>query len=128
MNPAYEFDELKVACNDSEKVFVWKPALTDASTHFGLTKMGDVLDFVANDGLEKKKFINSKPFELAPDPKPLVDAYEFYSDSKRGYFAFFFQPLTKKWNIKSFKLHEDGDDRFYLFANLGQFLSKADES
>lgn len=124
MNPEYDFDDLKAACGEKGKVTVWRPALRDAAEHFNLRKESDVLSFVANDGLEKKKYINTKPLEVAPDPKPPVDAYEFYSGERRGYFAFFFQPLTNIWNIKSFKPHSQGDDRYFPFADLGKLLGQ----
>jgi len=40
---------------------------------------------------------------LDADGMIYVDAYSFFSGSDFGYLAFYYQPLTNRWIIKSFK-------------------------
>ncbi len=130
--PEYKFEDLKLACHEKGKVILWNCAQSDASQYFNLRKLSNVLNFVANDGLEKLQHIDTRPLELPlkppVNPNPNVDAYQFYSGDLRGYMAFFFQPITKFWNIKSFKAHQDGDDRFHQLAGLAKFLNEKPKS
>ena len=45
----------------------------------------------------------------------MADAYNFYSGSIYGDIAFFYQPITKKWIIKSFKKNKNPDMRNWVF-------------
>jgi len=128
MDAAYNFEDFRIACEQETNVSVWKCAVDDARQYFNLRKQSEILRFIASGGLENRKHINTKPLEMnVPLPKPEVDAYEFYSNDKRGYFAFFFQPRTNVWAIKSFKLHDQGDDRFFPFANLESIVGKVEK-
>ena len=84
------------------------PVLKDATAGFNLRTTKAVLDFVANDGLENREFVNSKKWENNPDKNNpiIVDAYEFTTISRRGYIAFFKNATTQKWIIKSLHLSD----------------------
>jgi hypothetical protein len=102
--PTYNLDDFIMSCdNNPERIYMIGNALADAQNVFHLHTQPAVLKFIANNGLEKIKFINSKPWEKNPDPtvKIFVDAYEFMTGGILGYIAFF---RNKKgdWVIKSF--------------------------
>ncbi len=104
----YDVDAFLKACKGrkSSRVVVLKKAQNDAKNDFGLKTSGEILRFIANDGLEQLEFVNSKLWENNPDPsKPMiVDGYEFVSLMKRGYVAFMFNTITGYWTIKSFHI------------------------
>ena len=64
----------------------------------------EILEFIANDGLENIKFQNTNLFKKQPELT--VDAYEFRSGSLWGYISFGQNEKTKKWFIKSFHLSD----------------------
>lgn len=105
MTAAYDIQHLISACETGSVIFVTKAAQDDASAHFKLRTNSDVYAFIANGGLENLNHINTKEWENNPNPETeiMVDAYDFYSGKKQGYIAFFFNPKTQKWIIKSFK-------------------------
>ncbi|MGJ0516009.1 MAG: hypothetical protein ACR65O_09730 [Methylomicrobium sp.] len=109
MATAYDIDELIKACAQKNQVAVLNNAEKCARDDFGLNTKIAVLDFIASGGLETPHYINTKLWENNPDPATsiMVDAYSFYSGPKQGYIAFFFNPKTNKWLIKSFKLNKD---------------------
>jgi hypothetical protein len=113
MDAAYNPKDLITACcGGISQVTVLGKAQKCAQDDFGLNTQKAVLDFICNDGLENLQYINTKPWELNPDPTLiLVDAYGFYSGQKQGYIAFFFSTKTNKWLIKSFKLNKDSMPR-----------------
>lgn len=88
-----------------------------AKSDFNLSTQEGVLSFIGNGGLESPCAINTKQWENNPDPNNpiMVDAYDFYSGSIYGYIAFFYQPTTKKWIIKSFKKNSEPDTRNLAF-------------
>ena len=92
-------------------------AMATAESDFNINTQEGVLGFIGNGGLESPCFINTKQWENNPDSKNLimVDAYDFYSGSIYGYIAFFYQPTTKKWIIKSFKKNSEPDTRNLAF-------------
>lgn len=106
------------------KVFVMKGAMKTAESDFNLSQMQGVVDFIANGGLENPSFINEKEWANNPNKeiKIMVCAWSFFSGMKYGYLAFFYQPLTKKWNIKSFKLNQNLDPRNLAFKGLQGIL------
>lgn len=126
--PTHNMDDFLKACAEgTQKVFVHKGAMETAKSDFNLMTQERVLQFVGDDGLEKPSFINSKPWENNPDPAtPIqVDAWGFFSGLLHGYIAFFFQPKTKKWNIKSLKKNTDSDPRnLALKDGLKKLLEK----
>jgi len=120
-------DFLKACTEGTQKVFVHRGAMETARSDFNLNTQERVLRFVGNDGLEKPTFINSKQWENNPDSStPIqVDAWAFFSGLLHGYIAFFFQPKTKKWNIKSLKKNTESDPRnLALHGPLTKFLAK----
>lgn len=106
MKPTYKLNNLISACiKGVSKAYISKGAMETARSDFNLNTQDSVLGFIGNSGLESPSFINSNPWENNPNPENLimVDAYSFYSGSLYGYIAFFYQPETKRWIIKSFK-------------------------
>ena len=57
----------------------------------------------------------------------MVDEYEFHTGKKLGYLAFFFQPVTGLWNIKSFKLNQQPDTRNFAFDVLKKLIEDKGE-
>ena len=103
--PYYDFSDFEKACReDKAGVIPINNVLKDAADYFNLRTKSDLLDFIANSGLEELNFINKKKWENNPNKKNkiIVDAYEFRSMCKLGYIAFMYNPKTKKWIIKSF--------------------------
>lgn len=113
MATAYDLKELIKACAESNQVVVLSKAEKCAREDFGLNTKKAVLDFIANEGLENPRLLNTKLWEKNPDPTCviMVDAYSFYSGPKQGYIAFLFSTITQKWLIKSFKLNRDSMPR-----------------
>jgi hypothetical protein len=102
--PAYDLADFITCCgNNPEMVYMIDNALADAQNIFHLYTQPEVLEFIANNGLEKIIFLNSKPWERNPDPtvKIFVDAYEFMTGGILGYIAFFKNKMGN-WVIKSF--------------------------
>lgn len=116
MPPSYNFNDFKHACNDENLVIPSKHAIENAETIFNLKTKKMLLYFISNDGLEELDFINTKPWEMNPDPDTVVmiDAYEFKSMNILGYIAFFYSERTNKWIIKSFKLSINRNMMMYL--------------
>jgi hypothetical protein len=112
--PKYKLQDLIDACSiGSTRVYVFNKAMKTASSDFGLHTQAGLLDFIANNGLENPRFKNSKPWENNPEPNTqiMVDAWEFFSSFTYGYIAFFLQPKTNAWIIKSFKKNTEPDPR-----------------
>jgi hypothetical protein len=102
--PTYSLDDFIACCDKNpEGIHMIGDTIKDAQNIFHLYTKPAVLKFIANNGLEKITFINTKLWEKNPDPavKIFVDAYEFMTGGILGYIAFF---KTKKgeWVIKSF--------------------------
>jgi hypothetical protein len=111
---AYNLQDFIGACSDSAKVFVTGGAMQTAESDFGLKTMNAVIKFIANEGLEDPKYINTKDWENNKESlvNPIkVDAYSFFSGPDFGYMAFLFNPKTQQWIIKSFKVNENTDPR-----------------
>lgn len=115
MEPHYDFEDFKAACKREHNVVVLKDALAGALTDFNLRTQSAVKQFIANNGLERPQLENSVKWRNNPDPTNpiMVDSYGFYSGPDHGYVAFFFQPKTQKWNIKSLKKNYKPDQRFF---------------
>lgn len=110
--PTYNFDDFVADCTKAT-VFITKNAALTARSDFNLNTQKNTLHFISNGGLEKPSFINSRIWENNPNPEKIimVDAWEFFSGYIYGYIAFFHQPLTNKWIIKSFKKNTNPDPR-----------------
>lgn len=119
MEPAYVFNEFVSACGKGSRcVYVIKGAAMSANMDFQLKTNTDILGFIANNGLEQPKFINSKIWENNPDKnnKIMTDAYEFYTGSTLGYISFFYN--NNLWIIKSFKKSLQPGIRNMAFSEL----------
>lgn len=125
---SYELDSFVEGCAKGvEAAFVTKGAMESAKSDFNLTTQDRVLKFIGNQGLENPYFINSRLWKNNPDASSRiqVDAWGFFSGMLHGYIAFFFQPLTKKWTIKSLKKNTAGDPRnLAMHSGLMNFLDK----
>lgn len=126
LQPQYKFDEFQCACEiGSSKVQVTRGSRETAISDFNLRTDSRILEFIANGGLEKPRFINSGPWDNNPDKNALimVDAYGFYSGKVYGYIAFLFQQKTDRWMIKSFKKNRNADTRnFTMKEQLTKLL------
>ena len=80
---------------------------------FNIKEMSQGIEFIQYDGLEDPTFIKIKPWVNNPEPQNeiMVYSWSFYSGPKYGYLAFFYQPKTSKWVIKSFKNNTNPDPR-----------------
>ncbi len=104
--PFYIYSEFQNACGTNKNnVIPINDVLKDAKEHFNLPTTQSLLDFIFNDGLENRIFINTKPWEKKPEI--LVDAYDFTTLSILGYIAFMYSETTKNWIIKSFHLSKN---------------------
>ena len=119
--PACNLELFIEACRDHPQgVRIIKGAKVSASSDFGLHTDNEILNFIGNDGLENPQFINRKEWENNPDKKNIVwvDAYGFDSGTKFGYFAFFHNPKTQYWTIKSLKKNKSRGFRNRPFEEL----------
>jgi hypothetical protein len=101
---AYILAEFLNCCtHEQKKIQVLDSAMKDAQNIFHLYTKANLLDFIANGGLENIVWINTKPWGNNPDPaNPVyVDAYHFVTGGILGYIAFF-KNKTGIWIIKSF--------------------------
>lgn len=108
--PYYDFSEFKKACERTPgKVFPIDNVPRDARDIFNLSGKTQLLEFIANDGLQDLRFVNSKPWENNRDKNNpvMVDGYEFRTLGKLGYIAFM-QSLGN-WIIKSFHLSNNSN-------------------
>lgn len=124
-SPAYDFSILVRDSAVSDRVWISKGALASAQVDFGLTTGDAVRDFIANNGLENPRHLNTSPWENNPNPaqQVLVDSYEFFSGSLFGYLAFFWAP-TGRWIVKSFKKNDQPDPRFLQMRAALEKLKK----
>ncbi|MFO7748542.1 MAG: hypothetical protein R6V54_00465 [Desulfobacteraceae bacterium] len=117
------FKKFKEACKkDRKNIFVWKSnVLPDAEEYFKLKTEKDLLDFIANDGLEDLVHINTTPWKKNPKPENEIKvyAYNFRTMCILGYIAIMRNLMTKKWVLKSLKHSGDSNN------SLGEALGKA---
>ena len=130
--PAYTLKDLEAACADPSRIFVAANAQKDADAVFGLKTRQQVAAFIAGGGLEVPKHAATDPWRKNPDPKTtiLVDSYDFYSGTRHGYIAFFHNPKTGKWVIKSLKQNLRAGSRclgFSLADKLSGFALTAEK-
>lgn len=88
-------------------------AMESARSDFNINTQDALLNFIGSGGMESPDFIISKKWENNPDKETIImiDSYNFYTGFLYGYMAFFFQPKTDKWRIKSFKKNNNPDPR-----------------
>lgn len=123
--PYYNIKDFLEACEKNKKnVFPEYSVLKDASRYFILKTTDQLLDFIANNGLEKLTFFNTKEWDKNPDKaNPIfVDAYEFRSRGKLGYIAFMHNPKTKKWVIKSFHPSQNSNQAIQIAYEKARLL------
>ncbi|XDD41662.1 hypothetical protein AB3N58_10100 [Leptospira sp. WS60.C2] len=98
---------------------VRRKALGTSST-FGLRTEKDVANFILRGGLENLTFYNTTELDKTDEyPKPIVDAYNFTTGSRKGYIAFYFSN-NGKLVIKSLKPDKyEGDTMKYAFIKAG---------
>jgi hypothetical protein len=101
--PCYDIEAFIEACGHGT-VHIWADALEGALA-FNLKSKARVMAFIANNGLERLRFINCTPFRVNPELN--VDAYEFRTLGIKGYIAILYSGVTGKWSIKSFKLNRE---------------------
>lgn len=119
--PHYKYEDFLVACKAKRDITWIDDVLDDARQDFGILTFADLLDFIANNGLENLKPQKPLPWEKNKNPniEIIIDGYEFKTGCKHGYIAFFFQPITKKWIIKSFHISD------YIDTSFGDILKEA---
>ena len=114
VKPQYNIDDFIHDCAIGiSKVFVIRGAVQSAREDFNLNTQHQILKCIGDGGIQNKQFINCKPWANNPDKtvEILVDAYAFYLGSIYAYLAFFYQPNTEKWIVKSFKKNQERDPR-----------------
>ncbi|WP_131778375.1 hypothetical protein [Legionella bozemanae] len=119
-------DFIKSCVTKNTHPIILNGAEKTAKLDFNLKPKIKILKFIGNGGLERPHLINVKPWENNPNSTSIimVDAYGFYSGEKYGYLAFFYQPITRKWILKSFKKNSQPDPRSLPFQSLGKLLSR----
>lgn len=123
MASEYLWDDFVGACSSATSataVYVRPSAMETAERDFNLATQAAIIDFVGSDeSCQKATYIRTDDLEAwkGDPPPPKVDSYSFYSGPKFGYLAFFRNPLTGQWVIKSFKKNEQFGG-FFQFAAL----------
>lgn len=97
---------------------VFSEARHDARIAFNLMSSAAILSWIYNGGLERPTLANCAPWENNRNPELpiLVDSYNFYSGRSYGYIAFMYQPVTRKWLLKSLKKNTNPDPRPHIMA------------
>jgi hypothetical protein len=105
--PKYDINDFLKACGKDNLqpslVSLVRGVRKTAAEDFSLKTRLALLAFIAEGGLEKLEFINSRPYRISNEvPPPICDAYRFKSGFTIGYISFFYSEFQKKWIIKSF--------------------------
>ncbi|MFW5879806.1 MAG: hypothetical protein ACOCUV_03170 [bacterium] len=131
--PYYNFNDFKTACSSGANVIPINTVLDDANKDFNLKTKKELLNFIANNGLEELSHINQTPLRKTNIPHDIiVDAYHFKTLDRLGYIAFF-QNHKMQWIIKSFHISDRASTPFKIaFKNAGieidQFNLKGDNN
>ena len=123
--PAYSLDEFVKDCKHGKKrVFIWKCAVETASIDFNLNSETAVLEFIGNGGLEDPEHQNTNEWRDNPNKsmKIDIDTYRFKTGERKGYIAFFLQPQTNMWTVKSFKKDTQGSPRNLALGGLKELM------
>lgn len=121
---AYPLADFQKACCEQKRVVVGRRVTQDARRVFGLSGAGQIMELICNE-LGYTWLQNSKPFQKKGAQGELVDAYLFTTENfRKGYLAFYLDPNTDNWVIKSF--HE-ADDSYFPFRLLKGFKGKQNE-
>jgi len=106
----YTIEDFIAACDAKKRVRVDYQALQDARIYYGLHTEDAIKEFIVNGGLETLVLEDSIPLRAKfPELKIIVDSYKFRTGLIPSYIAFYYQPITKYWIIKSFKPDRDCD-------------------
>ena len=92
-----------------QNVQVLFDAELNARLQFGLNTKTELLGFIGNGGLQAMSYVNTEPWRNNPkkDIREIyVDSYNFRSNRKVGYIAFF-KGIPGNYVIKSFHLEHD---------------------
>lgn len=108
------------ACAD-QVIDIEPDPLTDAASDFNLFTAEAIMDFIVNLGeaglIEKNCLPLERPRWKAPPPPPEISvyAYNFWASRKntrKSYLAFFRNPITDLWTLKSFKMDPEQPGHF----------------
>jgi len=126
--PSYNFLDFKKSCKKKNRnnVFIFPNVLKDADKYFNLRTKNQILDFIYNDGLKNRFFINTNPWKQNPNKNKqiMVDNYEFVTGHKKGYLSFMYNNCTNKWIIKSFHLSENMNDQMLQAIKKSGIMKK----
>lgn len=126
--PSYNFLDFKKSCKKKNRnnVFIFPNVLKDADKYFNLRTKNQILDFIYNDGLKNRFFINTNLWKQNPNKNKqiMVDNYEFVTGHKKGYLAFMYNNCTNKWIIKSFHLSENMNDQMLQAIKKSDIMKK----
>lgn len=125
--PAYQLSMFIRDCSIGvSKAYASKSAVETARSDFNLGTQERILGFIGNGGIESPCLSNSNLWNNNPNPDQpiMVDSYDFFSGVTYGYLAFFYQPETKKWIIKSLKKNNKTDIRNLAFKRALNKLSQ----
>lgn len=126
--PSYNFLDFKKSCKKKNRnnVFIFPNVLKDADKYFNLRTKNQILDFIYNDGLKNRFFINTNLWKQNPNKNKqiMVDNYEFVTGHKKGYLAFMYNNCTNKWIIKSFHLSENMNDQMLQAIKKSGIMKK----
>jgi len=115
-----ELEEFLQACAE-QAIYIETTPLEDAARDFNLYTAEDVMAFIVNLGLseltEKNCYPLEKPRWRPPPPPPDISvyAYNFWASKKgvrKSYLAFYRNPVTTFWTLKSFKMDPPPDGNF----------------
>ena len=126
--PSYNFLDFKKSCKKKNRnnVFIFPNVLKDADKYFNLRTKNQILDFIYNDGLKNRFFINTNLWKQNPNKNKqiMVDNYEFVTGHKKGYLSFMYSNCTNKWIIKSFHLSENMNDQMLQAIKKSDIMKK----
>lgn len=124
--PSYNFLDFKKSCKNKNNVFIFPNVLKDADKYFNLRTKNQILDFIYNNGLKNRFFINTNLWKQNPNKNKqiMVDNYEFVTGHKKGYLAFMYNNCTNKWIIKSFHLSENMNDQMLQAIKKSDIMKK----
>jgi len=105
--PKYTISDFIEACREGDhqpaSVTLVRGVLEKSTRDFTIKTKKELLEFIANGGLENLEFINSIEYRISDQiPPPICDAYRFMSGYNQGYISFFFSEFNQRWMIKSF--------------------------
>ena len=104
---AYCLADFIICCmSNPEKIHVEYDAVLNAQHQFGLNTKTELLNFIGNGGLQDMSYVNTEPWRNKPQKitgEILIDSYNFRSNRKVGYIAFF-KGIPGNYVIKSFHL------------------------